>query len=188
MIIFSSGAFADEGEKRLTLLESTLIEIDGSTNISKFKLTFRGDDFPQSSYLLPVSMSGNTLSVGRSRLSLEVKKFKSSNPIAQSGFYKLMKANEFPQMSIEPVSIDLYPGYNSISTKGIAKVKITITGNTREYSIPFTCSSENGIRKATGKLKMTIRDFGLVPPTEMMGMVKTSEWIEIMLKLNFTIQ
>jgi len=187
MIVFSSAAFA-EGEKRLTLMESTLIEIDGSTNISKFKLTFRGNDFPQSSYLLPVSMSGNTMSAGRSRLSLEVKKFKSSNPIAQSGFYKLMKADEFPQMSIEPVSIELYPGYNSTSAKGIAKVKIMITGNTREYSIPFAYSSENGIQTATGKLRMTIRDFGLVPPTEMMGMVKTSEWIEIYLKLDFKIQ
>lgn len=187
MIVISYAAYAD-GENRVTLMESTLIEIDGSTNISKFKLTFRGDDFPQSSYLLPLSLSGNTLSVGRSRLSLEVKKFKSSNPIAQSGFYKLMKANEFPQMSIEPVSIDLYPGYNATAAKGLAKVKITITGNTREYSIPFTYSSENGIRKASGKLKMTIRDFGLIPLTEMMGMVKTSEWIEIKLKLDFTIQ
>jgi hypothetical protein len=187
MITFSSAAFA-EGEKRLTLIESTLIEIDGSTNISKFKLTFRGDDFPQSSYVLPVTLSGNTMSLGRSRLSLEVKKFKSSNPIAQSGFYKLMKANEFPQMSIEPVSIDLFPGYSSTSAKGLAKVKITITGNTREYSIPFAYSSENGIQTATGKLRMTIRDFGLVPPTEMMGMVKTSEWIEIYLKLDFKIQ
>ncbi len=63
-------------------------------------------------------------------------------------------------------------------------INITITDVTKQYSLPFSASLFNNYLSADGKLKLTIKDFGLIPPVEMFGLVKTNEWLEIDLKIS----
>jgi len=171
-------------QARLELDNSSSLTIFGSTNISKFKLVLPGDKFPGKSFSFTYQQNQNKISLCQNRLALEVNNFTSNNRIALNGFLKLIKSKTYPVLDIQLNNMEIFspvPGSNSINGK--AFLNITITGVTKLYQIPFSSISENGMRYADGKMRISIRDFGLIPPVEMMGMVKTSEWIEISLHI-----
>lgn len=171
-------------QARLELDKSSSLTIFGSTNISKFKLVLPGDKFPGKSFNFTYQQNLNRISLSQNRLALEVNNFTSNNKIALNGFLKLIKSETYPVLDIQLNNLEIIspvPGSNSINGK--AFLNITITGVTKQYQIPFSSISENGMRYADGKMRISIRDFGLIPPVEMMGMVKTSEWIEINLHI-----
>ncbi len=64
-------------------------------------------------------------------------------------------------------------------------MKITLTGETRSYDIPFKAFKNGSEISGEGVIKLTIKDFGLTPPVAMLGLVKISEWIEI--RINFAL-
>jgi len=187
VIIFVLAAFSvssAQTQTRLELDNSSSLTIFGSTNISKFKLVLPGDKFPGELFNFTYQQNQNKISLSKKRLALEVKNFTSNNRIALNGFLKLIKSETYPVLDIQLNNLEILstnPGTNSITGK--AFLNITITGVTKQYYIPFSSSLENGMRYADGKMRISIRDFGLTPPVEMMGMVKTSEWIEINLHI-----
>lgn len=164
----------------LVIDKGSSLTINGSTNISKFKLVLSGDKFPSSIYHFTTAQNQNCITLSQNKLSLGVKNFTSGNKIALNGFLKLIQAESFPYMNIQLKNLEIVPGIPGINKiDGNALVNITITGVTKQYSIPFSAIKENGFHYAEGKMRISIRDFGLIPPEEMMGLVKTSEWIEI---------
>lgn len=168
----------------LEIDKGSSLTINGSTNISKFKLILTGDKFPSSIYHFTTTLSQNCIILSQNKLSLGVKNFTSGNKIALNGFLKLIQAESFPYLNIQLNNLEIVPGVTGINNiLGKALVNITITGVTKQYSIPFSAKKENGFHNAEGKMRISIRDFGLIPPEEMMGLVKTSEWIEINLKI-----
>jgi len=187
VIFFVLAVFTISGaqtQARLELDNSSSLTIFGSTNISKFKLALPGDKFPGKSFSFTYQQNQNKISLSQNRLALEVKNFTSTNRIALNGFLKLIKSQTYPVLDIQLNNLEIIsPVSGSNSINGKAFLNITITGVTKQYQIPFSSISENGIRYADGKMRISIRDFGLIPPVEMMGMVKTSEWIEINLHI-----
>jgi hypothetical protein len=187
VIFFVLTAYSISGaqtQARLELDNSSSLTIFGSTNISKFKLVLPGDKFPGKVFNFTYQLNENRLGISQNRLALEVKNFTSNNRIALNGFLKLIKSETYPVLDIQLNNLEILssvPDSNSITGK--AFLYITITGVTKQYYIPFSSWSANGLRYADGKLRISIRDFGLIPPVEMMGMVKTSEWIEINLHI-----
>lgn len=187
VIFFVLAVFTISGaqtQARLELDNSSYLTIFGSTNISKFKLVLPGEKFPGKLFNFTYQQNQERISLSQNRLALEVKNFTSTNRIALNGFLKLIKSQTYPVLDIQLNNLEIIspvPGSNSINGK--AFLNITITGVTKQYQIPFSSISENGMRYADGKMRISIRDFGLIPPVEMMGMVKTSEWIEINLHI-----
>lgn len=168
----------------LEIYNGSSLMINGSTNISIFKLVLPGDKFPPSIYQFTTTQSQNHVTISQNKLALGVKNFTSVNKIALNGFLKLIQAESFPYLNIQLNNLEILPGVPGRDTiQGKAFVSITITGVTKQYNIPFSAIQKNGFHYADGKMRISIRDFGLVPPEEMMGLVKTSEWIEINLHI-----
>lgn len=63
--------------------------------------------------------------------------------------------------------------------KGNAYANITITGITKQYCFPISSDSDGENYFLNGRKNISIRDFGLIPPVEMMGLIKVSEWIDL---------
>lgn len=187
VIFFVLAVFTISGaqtQARLELDNSSSLTIFGSTNISKFKLVLPGEKFPGKLFNFSYQQNQERISLSQNRLALEVKNFTSTNRIALNGFLKLIKSQTYPVLDIQLNNLEIIsPVSGSNSINGKAFLNITITGVTKQYQMPFSSISENGIRYADGKMRISIRDFGLIPPVEMMGMVKTSEWIEINLHI-----
>ncbi len=68
---------------------------------------------------------------------------------------------------------------NAKKVQATANVDLTITGQTKSYSIPFETHQNDSKIHLKGNKRISIRDFGLEPPITMMGLIKVSEWIEI---------
>ncbi|MDP3437304.1 MAG: hypothetical protein Q8S04_08670 [Bacteroidales bacterium] len=193
LLITITGDLFSQIPTTLVIKKESSIVINGTTNISKFKLTLDGKDFPGPKFLFTTNIESNKITLSQNKISLSVNKFHSGNILALNGFLKLIKSKEFPFLDIELNDINLSdynPNIITSSTKtnsniiGMASVVITLTGVSRNYEIPFKAVKMGEVLTGEGDIRLTIKDFGLIPPTEMMGLVKISEWIDISIKFN----
>lgn len=158
---------------------SSLI-INGSTNLVSFKIYQDGEKLSRSKMSVITTQNQNRLFVSQNLLSVVVKNFTSSNVMALKDFLKLVKSDTYPTLQVQLNYLDVQPVCQKGKTyNGEALVNITITGKTKQYSIPITYSSNGEINTVDGSKKLSIKDFGLTPETKMMGMIKVSEWINI---------
>jgi hypothetical protein len=171
------------------LQKNSSLIIHGSTNIVPFSLIQKGEKLSRSEVIVNFSKNQNRVVLGQSVLSVEVNDFRSDNKMAQHDFRKLVKADLYPQIHLQVMSLEMQPGSeNGRQTfSGYAVVSITITNVTRHYTIPFIVTNEKEIHVVDGKKRISIRDFGLEPPVQMMGLIKVSEWIDVDFHLIFRI-
>jgi hypothetical protein len=153
----------------------------GSTNIASFLLIQKGDKITKKKFIIPVSLNKGQINFGQNQLALLVQSFSSDNPIAYHDFMQLLKVKQFPQLIVQLQNMSLLPNKNKAETalNGSAGITITITGVTKNYDIPFSSFRAGDIITVEGTHKFSIRDFGLVPPTKLMGLVRTSEIVDI---------
>ena len=160
--------------------ESSLTLV-GSTNVAPFLLIQKGNKISAKRFKISVTRNKEQFSFGQNQLSLAVHNFSSDNPVAYHDFMQLLKVKNYPELFVELQQITLQPntikGSNNIN--GNAIISITITGVTKQFLIPFYSSRNGDIITVEGNHKFNIRDFGLIPPTKLMGLVRTSEMVAI---------
>ncbi|HEY6144478.1 MAG TPA: YceI family protein [Flavobacterium sp.] len=160
--------------------KNSSLTINGSTNLLSFKIYQDGDRLSRSKMAVMTTQNQNQIFVSQNQLSVIVKNFASNNAMALKDFLKLIKSDTYPTLQVQLNYIDLQPIYQKGKTyNGKALVNITITGKTKQYSIPISFNSNGEVYTVNGSKKLSIRDFDLTPETKMMGMIKVSEWIDI---------
>ena len=170
---------------RLNLQNDSYLSIKGSSNVLPFSLHQQGDKFLTNNKTFTAFQNQNKLIFNQSQLAIGVENFSSDNSMALRDFKKLMKSDIYPNLQIQIQQIELLPNaLNSKLLKGTALVAITITGVTKQYLIPISSNNKGEITIIDGKKNINIRDFGLTPPEELLGLVKVSEWININFRLN----
>ncbi|MDO9154803.1 MAG: hypothetical protein Q7U47_14045, partial [Paludibacter sp.] len=105
------------------------------------------------------------------------------NFMAQSEFYKLMKADIYPQLNIQLNYFEISSFDKQQISNSVASVNIKIAGVAKHYNIPIISTINRNTVAVNGEKKMTIKDFDLEPPVSMLGLIKVSEWIEIKFKI-----
>lgn len=166
--------------------KNSSLSINGSSNIVNFKLIQSSENFIQKNMIITASQNDKKLYLSENQLIVPIRSFTSSNKMALRDFYKLLKSDEYPTMDIHLYYIHLPD--TTDSTAGIAVVDVTITDVTKKYNFPFKIE-KNGTRYIFNVEKqINIRDFGLEPPVQMMGMLKVDEMININLKMICDIQ
>lgn len=182
IIYFTINIFSYSAEKvvMIDLLKSSSLTVHGTSNVVSFKLSQKGDFLTTNELQLPIIKGQNRFTIGANQLLVPVNNFTSDNRMAVRDFRKLMKSDQYPTLSLQVMSVDLSPGAEkAVCFSGNSMVNITITGVSRTYPISFSVECENDLYIITGKKRINIRDFGLQPPTEMMGLIKVNEWIEV---------
>ena len=161
----------------------------GSTNIASFLLIQKGDKIINKKIAIPVSLNKGQFNFGQNQLALSVLDFSSDNPIAYHDFMQLLKVKQYPQLFVQLLNMAMLPNKEKVATtlNGNAEITITITGVTKNYQIPFTSSRVGDLVTVEGTHKFSIRDFGLIPPTKLMGLVRTSEIVDIKFHFIFKI-
>lgn len=160
--------------------QSSSLTINGSTNLITFKLHQNDEKLSKSKLKVATTLSQNKTFLNQNQLSVVVKNFTSNNFIALREFFKLLKSDSYPTLQVqinfaEPLLIS-EKGQNYA---GNAIISMTITGVTKQYSIPITLKSNGNLFILEGNKKLNIHDFGLYPEPKMMGLVIISEWIDI---------
>ncbi len=164
----------------VNLNKNSYFAINGSTNVLPFKLYQRGEDLLTRNFYLTATQNQNKIFISENQLSIPVNNFNSDNKMALRDFKKLMKSDTYPNLQVQLNYFETLPATEKKEiTKGNASVSITITGITKQFIIPVTSSQDGDIYSISGSKNMSIREFGLTPPVEMLGMIKVSEWIDI---------
>jgi hypothetical protein len=179
MCIINLSVFS-QSTVNVDLHNSSFITINGSSNIISFKLFQKGEDLTNKNFSFSATQDQNRIYIGQNQLSIPVRKFNSDNKMALHDFLKLIKSSDYPNLLVQLNYFESASGSDKTHfSKGNASVNITITGVTKQFNIPISSSQEGDVYSVDGKKNINIRDFGLTPPVEMMGLLKVSEWINI---------
>ena len=162
------------------LQKNTSLTIHASSNLMSFNFIQNGEKLTRRNIVLESTRNQNKLFLSQNQLSVVLKDFSSPNKIALKDFMKLLKSDAYPTLQVKVNCLDILPKSDkSQSYTGNALVDITITGVTKQYSIPITTNAAGEMQLVDGKKKINIRDFNLNPPVQMMGLIKVSEWIDV---------
>ena len=177
--VFSSYLFSQTTVK-VDLLKSSWLAIHGTTNVLPFKLIQDGEKLLGQSITMTATESQNKIYLSQNQLTILVKNFSSENPMALRDFKKLIKADIYTSIRAQLNYIETLPVIgNDLHLKGNVSVNITIAGVEKQFTIPVSSNRHGEYVSVVGGKKISIRDFGLEPPTEMLGFIKVSEWVSI---------
>lgn len=164
------------------------LEIHGTSNVNAFTCTCR-----QTFVSLPFQIVGGyhpertQWAFRNTHLRLQTQLFDCGNKVMNKDFYHALKAKTHPTMWIELESIENVQPIKSAWTTLATHTRITIAGTSR--SVPV----QTRVRKLSeGKLQiyaeraLKMSDFGIQPPTALMGMIKTND--EIIIKLDLVVE
>ena len=189
LILIASQSLSSQTIVSFDLQKNSSLTIYGSTNLLSFKLFINGEKLPRQNFTITATQNRNRTILSENLLSIDVKDFTSDNKMALRDFLKLIKSDIYPNLQVQLISLEILPDQkisknfqivqSAESAYGIATVSITITGVTKQYSVPITFDREGNLYSVDGNKKISIRDFGLIPPVQIMGLIKVSEWIEI---------
>ena len=160
--------------------KNSTICINGSTNLINFQLTQTSESLPNRFFTISGNQVQNKFILGEHTIPLAVKRFTSDNMMALRDFLKLLKAKDYPCIQIRIVSFETEAEKEKeLSGKTIATVNLNITGIFKQYCIPIDTKHSGDQLILKGAKHINIRDFGLTPPIQMLGLLKVSEWIDI---------
>lgn len=181
LFILWAGATTSQTRVSVDILKNSSITIHGSSNLLTFKLVHDGNKLPQKTLTLTATECNNRIYLNQNQLSIDVRNFNSDNKMALRDFRKLIKSDAHPTLLVELNHLETVSGkeQNQRFSKGKASVNITITGVTNQYQIPVSSNRMGEKITIDGSQRINIRDFGLEPPVEMLGLLKVSEWIKI---------
>jgi hypothetical protein len=117
-------------------------------------------------------------------INVPVKGFRCANETAFHDFLALLKADQYPNLSISIPQKDLTQNPQK-EYFTIQSLVINIAGVSREYSI--TCQVENlnsGRSFLAGTLKIRLSDLDIEPPVKYFGLVKIKD--EVIVKFGFS--
>jgi hypothetical protein len=159
------------------------LHIHGQSNVNVFTCTCQ-----QAFHPLPFQITGHKdrdkLGFRHTVLKVETRLFDCGNKVMNRDMYIALRANDYPEMSIELEAIEQNGPLPQTWQEMKVWTRITIAGVSQRVMLPARVRQPAEGRwqiKAKKELKMT--DFKINPPTALMGMIKTYDEITIELDL-----
>jgi len=164
---------------RFIVLPASKLTIDGKTNVNSFTCAiakYSGTDtlvlHEGGRNVRPVFVKG---SVG-----LDASTFDCGMAIMTSDFRKTVKSDVYPAIIIDFISFERTPSYKGVKENFKGILKISLAGVTKLFEVDcFIETKPNGLIHLQGGRHFTFADFGLKPPSRMLGTVKVKEDLNV---------
>ena len=164
---------------RFIVLPASKLTIDGKTNINSFTCAiakYSGTDtlvlHEGGRDVRPVFVKG---SVG-----LDASTFDCGMAIMTSDFRKTIKSDVYPAIIIDFISFERTPDYKGGKENFKGIIKISIAGKSKLFEVDCSIETKsNGLIHLKGGRQFTFTDFGLKPPSRMLGTVKVQEDLNV---------
>ncbi|MGB3179910.1 MAG: YceI family protein [Cyclobacteriaceae bacterium] len=178
-----AGAFSFAGDSltlKVSLLPSSTVAIEGYTNVNTFTCTYCGDTPAVENTIEAAEETGEwSLNPQNARIALEVNAFDCGIKQMNEDFRELLNAPSHPTLQIG-ISTVKYLEADLYSITAILQV----AGTSRQVCLPLRITRDTtGMLRARGTLSVHLTDFGLEPPTRLMGMVKVKDKIKVIFDL-----
>lgn len=169
--------------------EKCEVQINGSTNISDYQCSL--DQLPEKDTLEVYSYTKNGLFyLENAIVNLPTRHFLCDNKVMTDDFLEALKADEFPQISI---TFDYFKLEKPLHEQPIqnnvwVKYSITLAGVKKDFYTKYEeVKLEEDILFLKGTLKVKMTDFGIKPPTALLGAIKADDAITMRFNVRFCI-
>jgi hypothetical protein len=164
---------------RLIVQPSSTLDIEGTTNINSFKCAiakYVGND------TLVLHEGGRNIRpvFVRGAVELDAASFDCGMAMMTSDFQKAINAKVHPAIVIDFISFERTPAYTTVREQFKGILKISLGGVTRLFEVNCAIDVDSsGTINLAGSREFTFSDFGLTPPTRMLGAVKVNEALRV---------
>lgn len=178
----ASGAEA----QAVSALPESVIRLEGDSTLRKFTST-------ASKFRFEAKVTGDAKIDEKAapwifrefELVIPVKAMKSGDETLDEHMQEAMKTEEHPDIRIKLSSFKLGEK-NSDGTRAVdAAGEISVSGVTKPIELQATVSVEGRKVKASGQKKLLMTDYGIEPPTMMLGTIRTRNEINIVFEAAF---
>jgi polyisoprenoid-binding protein YceI len=183
---FAFMAGLETGETSFYLDAGSNLSIAGSSNVNKFKCNCT-EQFSKTSVQFEQQDGGKIIRFSQAGLHIRSKSLDCGNPQMNKDMYKTLRADQHPSIRIELTraqlqEAQLVSGQDWTTLK--ASSQLTIAGVTKPvlFEVKAKRIAADRIRLTTSK-DVLLTDFGMEPPTAMLGLVKVNNTICIKMDL-----
>jgi len=174
VLLLSNSIFSQTSVRATTIeiLPKSSLSISGDTNINKFLCSFNTELIAENNHITYKAGAAN-IQFENAILKLDNSGFDCGSKAINKDFKDLIKANKYPEITLELTEITL-----DHNEKAAAKVVISIAGKSNNYIVPVDITSEE-ITQYKGSLDLNISDFDLHAPKKLFGLIIIKENINI---------
>jgi hypothetical protein len=179
-------------DRTYSISRNSKLTLEGKTNVNIFNCNCAEHFTPQVFSFRQQSDESAELVFQRTGLKLAVRNLDCGNKLMNKDLQKALNADNHPFIHIELLKIKNDPckrpqGYQDwIKIKALAR--LTINGHCNDYWIDILARKTGSHQfRFIGSKKIQMTQFGVIPPTAMMGMVKVEDEIKIKLDLEVSL-
>jgi len=131
------------------------------------------------------TLDGTDLNIGSIKVIVGVETLKSGKKTMDNKCYEALKSDDFPNITYEFKSASSMKSTGNGNFTAVFNGNLTIAGNTKNIPIDVTIEATTGSIKIKGRKPIKMTDFGVEPPTALLGTIKTGNDITIDFNLNY---
>ena len=166
---------------QLSLAEGSKLFIEGDSSLHAWKCEAAGFDAAG----LATSPAAAAASLTALEVGVPVKQIRCGNDTMEGKLRDALKADKFARIDYTFTSVAPEPGSGKLKVTG----KLSIGGVEKTVTTVLAVAAAPANRwTAKGELPLKMSDFGIDPPTAMLGMLKTHDAITIKFDLKFLAQ
>ena len=180
LILLGLGSFLSAQEQPLVLAESK-VTVFGTSNIHDWDVVAKSMSGKAS-----FEVAGNQLKdIKTLSISVESESLKSGKSGMDKNTYKALKTDKFKTITYKIYSVTkvtlLEDGSYKVETQG----DLTIIGVTKRISVPVIVKMNGKKAVVSGKFSIDMTHYTVVPPTALMGTIKTGKELTIDFKITY---
>lgn len=180
--LMSANAYKERSLVAWVIEPSSSLVINGASNVNQF--TCGLSKYTYADTLELQERTATYIRFSPNKLSLPVVDFDCKNKLITNDFQETLQSGRYPQIGISFLSFELIPTSGSSVDSYDAKVLIELSGQKRTVNIRFDFWEKSyGLYNLIGIKALHFSDFGLEPPTKMMGLVKVDDELSITFNL-----
>jgi polyisoprenoid-binding protein YceI len=163
----------------LALTAGSRLWIEGTSSVRDYKCTSTALQATIDAGADAVrAVLGGTKAVTSVQFSVPAKTLDCGNGTMNSHMLEALKAKDHPDIAFRLASYDLAPG-SGVET-GTLNGVLTIGGGDQAIALPVQITDgSSGTLRITGKYELNMKDYGIKPPTLMLGTMKVHEKVTV---------
>ena len=177
--VATSAIAAKSISEGLTLAPESRLWIEGTSTVRDFKCTSTAlqATVDAGADAVRAVLTGNK-AVNGVQLVVPVKTLECGNGTMNSHMLEALKEKEHTEISFKLVSYELVKGDSA--EKGTLNGVLNINGTDQTIALPVTLvAGAGGALRVTGKYELNMKDYGVKPPSLMLGTMKVREKVTV---------
>jgi polyisoprenoid-binding protein YceI len=174
-LLLATGAAHAQQPGRLAVLDASRLWIEGSTNMGGWRCNARTFDA-----VVATASSAPSSRLQRIDVTVVVRALKCGNPMMDRDLYAALGAGDRRDSSRITGRFDVVAQAAEVDTLLQSRGSLSVAGVERSVTMAIrTERRADGSLRATGSLPVKMTDFGVTPPTPVLGVVRTRDEIVV---------